>query len=225
MEVCSTGDGRSGVIVSKRHGPLASSGSFSSSQQMVFYPSLPVIESTCSPPSSPLSVQVQMRLLEQSMGPSSSSSTGGPVRHHHHKALHSRSPISPSTSSTAMGERKERTSSLSKSRGEQEGSTPGSPSSPQSGGLGGVTGTVPRTLPRPLERTHSAPLPLGHPMLTGMIPGATQVTAVAGGTIGSPIGSTSGSPSSQQAILDSRALLKQHIRQTVLHRASSKQQL
>lgn len=61
-----------------------------------------------------------------------------------------------------------------------------------------------KTIQRPLERTQSAPLPLGHPMLA------------------SP---PSGVDSSAAAQQHQRALLKQHIRQTVLTRASSKQQL
>lgn len=60
-----------------------------------------------------------------------------------------------------------------------------------------------KTIHRPLGRTQSAPLPLGHPMLQ------------------SP--SSSSSATSQQE--HQRNLLKQHIRQTVLTRASSKQQL
>ncbi|RWS29289.1 histone deacetylase 4-like protein [Leptotrombidium deliense] len=64
-----------------------------------------------------------------------------------------------------------------------------------------------RTIHRPLGRTQSAPLPLGHPMLQ------------------SPNAPNSVIDASQQQQQHQRNLLKQHIRQTVLTRASSKQQL
>ncbi|RWS15671.1 histone deacetylase 4-like protein [Dinothrombium tinctorium] len=69
-----------------------------------------------------------------------------------------------------------------------------------------------RTIHRPLGRTQSAPLPLGHPMLQS--PSATTTTS----TIDSAV-------TQQQQQQHQRNLLKQHIRQTVLTRASSKQQL
>ena len=220
---------------------------------MIFYPSLPVIESAFSPPSSPTSIQNQMRLLEQQsesvmlnnnnvmpggMTSGVSSSHAGPVRHHHHhhKGIHtSRSPISAS-SKTSSSSKNDRTSSPL-----------GSPSSPSGSVLhhvnpGGVVvqhqlqhhtrhGGIPRNLAKPLERTHSAPLPLGHPMLQASIAAAqaavnaSQVTS--GQTPSSTPGSGTGSPSSG-VILDpvhQRKLLKEYIRQTVLTRASSKQQL
>lgn len=68
---------------------------------------------------------------------------------------------------------------------------------------------------RPLSRTQSAPLPLGHLML------------MQGGIVGVQPIAVQGAPGmeAQQTAQHQRNLLKQHIRQTVLTRASSKQQL
>ncbi|GAU99331.1 hypothetical protein RvY_10352 [Ramazzottius varieornatus] len=64
-----------------------------------------------------------------------------------------------------------------------------------------------RTTPRPLNRTHSAPLPLGHPLLQA------QNLLMA-------------NPDYKQMMEQHQhLLLKQHIRQTVLSRASSKNQV
>lgn len=61
-----------------------------------------------------------------------------------------------------------------------------------------------RTIPRPLSRTHSAPLPLGHPLLQAQSILLQQ-------------------PEYKQLLEQHQHnLLKQHIRQTVLSRASSK---
>ncbi|XP_055348339.1 histone deacetylase 4-like isoform X2 [Paramacrobiotus metropolitanus] len=64
-----------------------------------------------------------------------------------------------------------------------------------------------RTTPRPLSRTHSAPLPLGHPLLQAQSLLLQQ-------------------PEYKQLLEQHQhQLLKQHIRQTVLSRASSKNQV
>jgi histone deacetylase 4/5 len=72
-----------------------------------------------------------------------------------------------------------------------------------------------RSLQRPLGRTQSAPLPLGHPMLQ---PGAQ-------GIILSPQQSEQYFREKQLYEQQQRNLVKQHIRQTVLTRASSKSQV
>ena len=233
-----------GVIVCKnRSSTQGIRSSFSNNSHMVFYPSL-LIESSFSPPSSPTSIQNQMRLLEQQSDPqttynnvimSTFASHAGPVRHHHHhlKGVHtSRGPIS---SAVKISSKNYRTSSPI-----------GSPSSPSSTAVhhinpAGVViqhhprgrhGGIPRNLAKPLERTNSAPLPLGHPMLQDWMTAsiAASQAAVASTQVGqtsSSPGSGTGSPSSG-VILDpvaQRNLLKQKIRQTVLTRASSKQQL
>ncbi|CAG2109081.1 unnamed protein product, partial [Medioppia subpectinata] len=72
-----------------------------------------------------------------------------------------------------------------------------------------------RSLQRPLGRTQSAPLPLGHPMLQ---PGAQ-------GIILSPQQSEQYYREKQLYEQQHRNLVKQHIRQTVLTRASSKGQV
>ena len=80
---------------------------------------------------------------------------------------------------------------------------------------------------RPLGRTQSAPLPLAHPMLQGAVAIAAAAATQSTGSpdSGTPpiIGSTAEPLAA--AAQHQRNLLKQHIRQTVLTRASSKQQL
>lgn len=196
-----------------RSGHLISSSSFSSSPQMVYYPSLPVIRSAFSPPSSPGSVQQQMRLLEQQSGPQDGSA--GSQRQHHPAAM-------------ATGQNKHhsylhklhsRNSHIRTSRDRLDRSS----SPPTGAGPQHVHqhSAVPRNVSRPLERTHSAPLPLGHPMLQ------SPVSAVAAATPSPPLLPSAASPPGPGPLdpAAQRSLLKQHIRQTVLSRASSKQQL
>ena len=73
-----------------------------------------------------------------------------------------------------------------------------------------------RSLQRPLGRTQSAPLPLGHPMLQ---PGAQGIISL------SPQQSEQYYREKQLYEQTQRNLVKQHIRQTVLTRASSKSQM
>lgn len=193
-----------------RSGHLISSSSFSSSPQMMYYPSLPVIRSAFSPPSSPGSVQQQMRLLEQQTG----DGAVGQRQHHqnkHHSYLH---------------KLHSRNSHIRTSRDRLDRS-----SSPPTAGPQHVHqqqhSAVPRNVARPLERTHSAPLPLGHPMLQSPV-SATAAGAATPASACSSAGPPSAASPPGALPLDpaaQRSLLKQHIRQTVLSRASSKQQL
>lgn len=185
---------------------ISASTSFSSSPQMVYYPSLPVIRSAFSPPSSPGSVHQQMRLLEQQPEATRQHSIQYQQQQHHQQNKHH----------SYLHKIHSRNSHIRTSREKLDIRSSSPPTNASAATAAHVPqqqhSSVPRNLARPLERTHSAPLPLGHPMLQ------------------SPSGSSSipssGSPTG--VLLDpaaQRSLLKQHIRQTVLSRASSKQQL
>ena len=185
------------------------SSSFSSSSQMVYYPSLPVIRSAFSPPSSPGSIQQQMRLLEQQASDATRQQVH-PQSHHqqnkHHSYLHK---IHSRTSHIRTSREKLDRSASPPTNAATHTQQQAQPQQQQHS-------AIPRNIARPLERTHSAPLPLGHPMLQspGAAPGSSAASIPA-----------SASPPAGLDPAAQRSLLKQHIRQTVLSRASSKQQL